>query len=521
MRAAVVLAVLCAVLIQVELGASVPARGRAGRAQVTRHNAAQKQLLKFTRYERHRRPPPPVRLHNSLQYVKTEYFTQLLDHFDVANQETWKQRYFSNDALYEEDGPVFLFIEGESEASSDWITSGGSYMYELAQLYKARMYVLEHRFFGESRPTINIATENLKYLSPDQALADLAYFIEHLIAKGEMKRGQKLAVFGGSYPGNLAAWARLKYPHLVHAAVASSAPVHAEKDFKEYFEVVTQSIRTIAGDECADNVKKGFDRIQKLLLTTDGLTSIQNTFYMCNPPNTTNKLDMDLFYDVIANPFASAAQYNRDGYPQYSLKYQCEYMAGNLTDDQAVAALGNVFSATMEYIMSCIDWSFKSNTQYLKELTYSDGSRQWVYMTCAIFGYFQTADGDTVFPKGYFDVEYYLQQCKDAFGDHYNDKMVNKGVERTNTVFGDWNPDVENVLFVNGKIDPWHSLSVLEDVNDRSPAILISSTSHCYDMYANDYGDSAELRQARKKIKEFVQSALYEGADSDSPTLAP
>ncbi|XP_026278173.1 putative serine protease K12H4.7 [Frankliniella occidentalis] len=521
MRVLGVLVVLCVALAQVEL-ASVPASRHAGHAHVlpgvTRHNTSQP--LKFSRHDRHRRPPPPVHP-NALRAVKTEWFDQLLDHFDISNAATWQQRYFSNDALYEEDGPVFLFIEGESEAQSGWIAPGGSYMYELAQLFKARMYVLEHRFFGKSKPTKDISSENLKFLSSDQALADLAYFIEYLIAKGEMKQGQKLAVFGGSYPGNLAAWARLKYPHLVHAAVASSAPVHAEEDFKEYMEVVSQSIRTIAGNECADNVKKGFDRIKKLLLTTDGLTTIQNTFYMCDPPNTANKLDMDIFYEIIANPFAGASQYNRDGNSQYSLKAQCQYMAGDLTEDEAVTALGNVFYASQGWIFGCIDWSYKTNTKYLSDVSYSDGSRQWVYMTCAMFGYFQTADGDTVFPKGYFDVPYFVQQCKDAFGENYNDAMVKKGVERTNTVFGSWNPDVENVMFVNGKIDPWHALSVLEDVNDKSPAVLISSTSHCYDMYANDAGDSAELRAARDKIKQFVTNALYEGTNGDSPTLSP
>lgn len=80
-------------------------------------------------------------------------------------------------------------------------------------------------------PARNITSENLVWLTPDQAIADLARFIEHLIEIGEVKQDQKVAVFGGSYPGNLAAWSRYKFPHLINAAVASSAPVHAKLNF--------------------------------------------------------------------------------------------------------------------------------------------------------------------------------------------------------------------------------------------------------------------------------------------------
>lgn len=79
-----------------------------------------------------------------------------------------------------------------------------------------------------------MSTKNLRYLSSEQALADLAYFIE--AKKEELQiSDNKWIVFGGSYPGSLAAWFRLKYPHLANAAVASSAPLLAQINFKGIF----------------------------------------------------------------------------------------------------------------------------------------------------------------------------------------------------------------------------------------------------------------------------------------------
>lgn len=76
----------------------------------------------------------------------------------------------------------------------------------------------------------DLSTDNLRFLSSRQALADLAHF-RTVIAEARGLTNAKWVAFGGSYPGSVAAWFRLKYPHLVHAAVATSAPVHATVNF--------------------------------------------------------------------------------------------------------------------------------------------------------------------------------------------------------------------------------------------------------------------------------------------------
>lgn len=77
----------------------------------------------------------------------------------------------------------------------------------------------------------NLSTENLSYLTSLQALADLAYFIEYANEEYGLSSDVKWILFGGSYAGSLAAWMRLKYPHLVYGSIASSGPLLAELDF--------------------------------------------------------------------------------------------------------------------------------------------------------------------------------------------------------------------------------------------------------------------------------------------------
>lgn len=77
----------------------------------------------------------------------------------------------------------------------------------------------------------DLSIENLKFLTSEQALADLANFIESKNAEYQFDSNVKWIAFGGSYPGSLAAWVREKYPHLVYGSVSTSGPLLAKADF--------------------------------------------------------------------------------------------------------------------------------------------------------------------------------------------------------------------------------------------------------------------------------------------------
>lgn len=81
----------------------------------------------------------------------------------------------------------------------------------------------------------NTTAGNLAHLSSEQAMADTAYFIDAMKREHGFPADTKWIIIGCSYAGTLAAWIRIKYPHLVHAAYVTSAPLCAQADFPGQF----------------------------------------------------------------------------------------------------------------------------------------------------------------------------------------------------------------------------------------------------------------------------------------------
>mmetsp|Transcript_28176 Transcript_28176/g.68587 ORF Transcript_28176/g.68587 Transcript_28176/m.68587 type:complete len:291 (-) Transcript_28176:2615-3487(-) len=219
---------------------------------------------------------------NNDMHVEEAYVDQRLDHYDHTNRATFKQRYFSTKRYVLENPSKivnFLCVGGEGPGFDksvliDSVHCTGD-MLELAQILSKKhgvsvqVYALEHRYYGKSYPSFSdspVTIQNLKYLSSRQALEDLAHFVHHINDK--QGRDLRWVTFGGSYPGFLAAYARLKYPHMIFAGVSSSAPLKIVVDFPDYYHVVGKDLRysKVGGSpSCYDIVKKGHEQAAQIV----------------------------------------------------------------------------------------------------------------------------------------------------------------------------------------------------------------------------------------------------------------
>uniref|UniRef100_A0A914PLY9 Uncharacterized protein n=1 Tax=Panagrolaimus davidi TaxID=227884 RepID=A0A914PLY9_9BILA len=117
------------------------------------------------------------------------YFTQIVDHFDPTNKDTWQQRIQLNSKFFNSavtDQPIiFLMIGGEGPAEQKWVCREDYTYMKLAKKYNALVIQVEHRFFGKSYPYVknstmgDMSTSTLRLLTSQQALEDLANFIQN------------------------------------------------------------------------------------------------------------------------------------------------------------------------------------------------------------------------------------------------------------------------------------------------------------------------------------------------------
>jgi pimeloyl-ACP methyl ester carboxylesterase len=438
-------------------------------------------------------------------------YTQKLDHFNASETRSWQQMYQMNNNVYKQGGPIFVMISGEAPADITWMTFGQ--WYKNAKIFGALMFQLEHRFFGQSHPLEDASDASFQYLSSDQALADLDDFIKAMMAQ---YKTDQVVVFGGSYAGNLAAWYRSKYSTAL-GSIASSGPVTAELDFTQYLETVGSTMDYFKAG-CQDLVNQAFTSIQSLIDKKDTAT-LHTLFNPCvRPLNYSDPWDISSFYDTLINPWAGAVQYTAPDDASSEVYEMCSYMADSTKGSDPVHRLSTIYQEIFDG--SCTEHDYSEYITLLRQTQWTDdavkrGIRQWEWLTCSEFAYYQSTDGKNQ-PFGQtLPVQFMINvTCTEVFGITYSDIATN--VDNTNINYGAVNGKETNVYLPNGSLDPWHNLAIYETAPDTSDTIgFMNGTSHCYDMMDDLDSDPPQLTVVRYQITQQIAEWLA------PPTPAP
>jgi len=310
----------------------------------------------------------------------TRWFkSQLLDHFDAQSSTVWSQRYFVNETFFDGNGPVFLCVGGEGPSFDPDVVITGSFhcadMILLAQKQGALVLAIEHRYYGPpgSLPVPDFSTPNMRWLSSRQALADISLFHSHITQEFKLSPRNKWVSWGGSYPGMMAAFSRLKYPTLIHASVSSSAPVQAQYNFQGYNDVVAASMANpdVGGSSsCHDTIDSAFTTLGQMFSKRDQRPAIEEMFNVCTEGSLFDDANCASLSNTLSEIFPAQSNDPLCTDPACNIDLICQDMT-NASLGSALQRLAHVTAKVFDG--ACVDANATADIQGLLNTTIEGG----------------------------------------------------------------------------------------------------------------------------------------------------
>ncbi|KAF2002147.1 peptidase S28 [Amniculicola lignicola CBS 123094] len=466
--------------------------------------------------------------------------------YEPHSQAKFELSYWFDATYYKPGGPVFLLLGGETNGDGrlPFLQKG-----IVAQVIKATGglgVILEHRYYGTSFPVPNLSVENMRFLSTEQALAEVAYFAKNVRFHGVDAdlRSPKTPwiVYGGSYAGAQAAFLRTEYPDIFWGAISSSGVTKAIYDYWEYFE----PIRQFGPPDCIKATQITIDVVDKILLKPN---NAKNALALKTAFGLGNITDNRDFANVLTGVYGWQSTnwdpaINSDSFFNY-----CKAMGTTLINSTQEAlrptvkgllaaaeyksdtGVENIILNSIRYYSSVVtSWKASGQTQdnyftTLNATVYKADSisqqewRCWDYQVCTEWGYIQTGNTPkSIMPivSRLLDVEYLTFFCRAAFGiDHPPDvEQVNK--------YGAFDIEYPRLAIIGGNADPWKPATPLADAarkrksSTEKPVLEIAHAVHHWEengVFPNETTALLPPNQvvyAQQFLKEFVVEWLKE-----------
>jgi lysosomal Pro-X carboxypeptidase len=478
------------------------------------------------------------------------YLEQQIDHFNWASplgdasHTTFQQRFFINQQWWDREGhgPIFFYFGNEDNV--ELYVNHTGLMWESAAEFGAMLVFGEHRYYGMSMPYAPNTPGCMSFLTMEQAMADMAYLIDHLREQWGAAESAFVG-FGGSYGGMLGSWFRVHYPNAIDGVIAASAPIwsfsglHPPYDYNAFNQGVTFDASAAGGstDACKTNLKAAWPRILGAGQTPDGRQLLTEAFRTCKPVRPRDATSDDP-YSILqwaegpwANmamgnyPFASSYLMHGDSLlPPWPVRVACSHLAKVDAEKDGDRALFEAVRAAVAVQYNntgdqrCFDITGQLELEARRPRKMTSPPRRmvqgalprpvqprltlteqgpadrcvgdWGYQWCTEMTqpFTQGTDQDMFYcPNGTF---YPKQNCSDWSAGACPEWSVTPRPEWARVALGGKRiAGSSNLVFSNGLQDPWHGGGVLTNLSDSIFAIILPNGAHHIDLMFSDPAD--------------------------------
>ncbi|OWM68944.1 hypothetical protein CDL15_Pgr025131 [Punica granatum] len=294
----------------------------------------------------------------------------------------------------------------------------------------------------------------------------------------------------------LAAWFRLKYPHIALGAFASSAPILLPVNFTPhygYYTIVSKGFRETS-ETCYETIKRSWSEIDRVASKQHGLQYLSETFNTCEPLSNASELK-----DYLISMYAAAAQYN-DPFTTPVAKL-CDAVNSNGSSSILNKIFAGVVASKRNSTnSSCYDITPPRNA--------SQTTLGWPWQTCSDLIITLARNNKTMFQPDKDTLHSYIEYCKSSYGvaprpnwisTYYGGQDIKLILQR----FG------SNIIFSNGLKDPYSNGGVLANISDTIVTIYTVKGSHCLDITAASKKDPDWLVKQREAEVETMERWIH------------
>ena len=397
-------------------------------------------------------------------------------------------------------GPLIVYTGGETTIDFFFNMSGFATTV-LSQYWNCTVYFIEHRYYGDSLP--NPFTWD--YLSTEQVLYDYADIIMQL----RPSNSTPVVVMGASYAGMLAAWMRMKYPHVVDGAIASSAPVFMGLDNGAgYFANVTGVLNYYG---CGSEVQQSFYYLSLLGNQQEYWPQLSSLFHSCSLFK--SSYDLVSLNQWLTNGFSNVVQSNYP--PAWPANVTCQYFNSfSLNEEQTAWGWVQTLAASMQIAYN------SSGTADCFDITGADIGYEdvWDYQICTeLWSPVGTTNVTDVFPPYPWNSDAQVAYCTAKYGVYPRTDWVaiNYGMSPLNAEVLKY---ASNIMFTDGQLDPWLYGCVKSTSNPNLQVMIMRDSAHADDMHFATPQDPPDVITARLLEIQMIQAWI--SAKTPTPLLA-